>query len=87
VEPAGLLVSAAPGLAGPAAEESAALAAVAAGRTPVAVGDLVGHAIEAAFPVAVALAAALLSEGEAASALVTGVGHHRGEGVASLSVA
>jgi hypothetical protein len=37
--------------------------------------------------VAVALAAALLSEGEAASALVTGVGHHRGEGVASLSAA
>ncbi|MFY8038143.1 MAG: beta-ketoacyl-ACP synthase [Bosea sp. (in: a-proteobacteria)] len=87
VEPSGLVVSAASGLAGAAAEEKAALAVVAPGRTPVAVGDLVGHAIEAAFPAAVALAAALLSEGEAASALVTGVGHHRGEGVASLSVA
>lgn len=87
VAPDGLLVSAAPGLAGPAAEEQAALAAVAPGRTPLAVGDLVGHAIEAAFPAAVALAAALLSAGEASSALVSGVGHHRGEGLASLSAA
>ncbi len=82
---ASLVVSAASGLANAAAEEKAALDVLAPQARLVAMGDLVGHAVEAAFPAAVALAAAMLADGEATSALVTGIGHHRGEGIAHLS--
>jgi 3-oxoacyl-[acyl-carrier-protein] synthase II len=80
-----IIISAQPGLAALVAEELAALAAIAPGVTPFAVSDAVGHGVEAAFPAAVALAAARLAAGDAKTALVTGVGHHRGEGVAVLS--
>lgn len=76
-----LALSAATGVAGITAEERAALGS----RPVVATGDLVGHAVEAAFPFAIALAAAALSAGQANEALVTGAGHWRGEGAARLS--
>ncbi|PZU86497.1 MAG: beta-ketoacyl-ACP synthase [Chelatococcus sp.] len=79
-----LAISAATGCAGITAEEAASLAAAAPGAKRIAAGDLVGHSVEAAFPVAVALAAAALSEGQAADAIVTGAGHWRGEGAAHL---
>ena len=82
---AALVVSAASGLAHAATEEKAALDVLAPLARLVAMGDLVGHSVEAAFPAAVALAAGMLAGGEASSALVTGVGHHRGEGIAHLS--
>jgi 3-oxoacyl-[acyl-carrier-protein] synthase II len=79
-----LAVSAATGCASITEEEAAALAKAAPGARRVATGDLVGHAVEAAFPVSVALAAAALSSGAATEAIVTGAAHWRGEGAARL---
>jgi 3-oxoacyl-[acyl-carrier-protein] synthase II len=79
-----LAVSAATGCAGITEEEAAAIAKAAPGARRVATGDLVGHAVEAAFPVSVALAAAALSTGAAREAIVTGAAHWRGEGAARL---
>ncbi len=78
-----LAVTAASGAAAITDEEAAAIAATGPSRR-VATGDLVGHALEAAFPVSVALAAAALSTGQAGQAIVTGAGHWRGEGAAHL---
>jgi len=83
IAPGALAVSAATGVAGITAEEAAALATLPQARR-VAAGDLLGHAVEAAFPVSVALAAAALSKGQAREAVVTGAGHWRGEGAARL---
>jgi 3-oxoacyl-[acyl-carrier-protein] synthase II len=80
-----LLVSAATGCALPTAAEAATLDAFAPNMRRVVTGDLVGHAVEAAFPASVALAAGLAAAGEARHVLVTGVGHHRGEGAALVS--
>lgn len=79
-----LAISAATGCAGITAEEAAAIAAAAPSAKRVAIGDLVGHGVEAAFPVSVALAAIALSAGQAREAIVTGAGHWRGEGAAHL---
>jgi 3-oxoacyl-[acyl-carrier-protein] synthase II len=79
-----IAVSAATGCAGITAEEAAAIAAAAPKAKRVATGDLVGHGVEAAFPVSVALAAIALSAGQAREAIVTGAGHWRGEGAAHL---
>lgn len=79
-----LAISAATGCAGIADEEAAAIAKAAPGARRVATGDLVGHSLEAAFPVSVALAAAALSTGAANEAIVTGAAHWRGEGAARL---
>jgi 3-oxoacyl-[acyl-carrier-protein] synthase II len=79
-----LALSAATGVAPWTAEEREALEET-AGSSAVATGDLFGHALEAAFPAAVALAACALDDGQADSALVTGVSHWRGEGAARLS--
>ncbi|WP_332681116.1 beta-ketoacyl-ACP synthase [Bosea sp. (in: a-proteobacteria)] len=84
IAPDALAVSAATGCAGVTAEEAAAIAAAAPKARRVATGDLLGHAIEAAFPVSVALAAAALSTGAATEAIVTGAAHWRGEGAARL---
>jgi 3-oxoacyl-[acyl-carrier-protein] synthase II len=83
VSPEALAISAATGAASVTAEEAAAIAALPLAK-PIATGDLVGHALEAAFPVSVALAAIALSTGQAREALVTGAGHWRGEGAARL---
>ena len=82
-----LAISAATGCAGITAEEAAALTTGAPSARRVATGDLVGHALEAAFPVSVALAAIALSSGQATEAVVTGAGHWRGEGAARLTQA
>ncbi|PZO01890.1 MAG: beta-ketoacyl-ACP synthase [Hyphomicrobiales bacterium] len=78
-----IAISAATGAAGVTTEEAAALTSLPQARR-IATGDLVGHALEAAFPVSVALAAAALSAGQANEAVVTGAGHWRGEGAAHL---
>ena len=83
VSPGTLAISAATGVTGITAEEAAAIATLPGARR-IAAGDLVGHALEAAFPVSVALAAAALSAGQAKEAVVTGAGHWRGEGAAHL---
>lgn len=82
--PDALALSAATGCAGITEEEAAAIAKAAPGARRIATGDLVGHAVEAAFPVSVALAAAALSAGAAQEAIVTGAAHWRGEGAARL---
>ena len=82
--PGALAISAATGCAGITAEEAAAIAAAAPKAKRIATGDLVGHAVEAAFPVSVALAAAALSTDAAQEAIVTGAAHWRGEGAARL---
>ncbi|HEV2508170.1 beta-ketoacyl-ACP synthase [Bosea sp. (in: a-proteobacteria)] len=79
-----LAISAATGCAEITDEEAAAIAKAAPGARRVATGDLVGHSVEAAFPVSVALAAAALSTGAANEAIVTGAAHWRGEGAARL---
>ena len=79
-----LAISAATGCAGATAEEAAAIAAALPAGRRIATGDVVGHAVEAAFPLSVALAAAALADGQAGEALVTGAGHWRGEGAARL---
>ncbi|MCR4524025.1 MULTISPECIES: beta-ketoacyl-ACP synthase [Bosea] len=79
-----LAISAATGCAGITGEEAAAIAAAAPSAKRIASGDLVGHGVEAAFPVSVALAAIALSAGQAKEAIVTGAGHWRGEGAAHL---
>ncbi|MFJ5368178.1 beta-ketoacyl-ACP synthase [Bosea sp. CER48] len=84
VGPDSLAISAATGCAGITAEEAGALKSVVPSARRVATGDLVGHGVEAAFPVSVALAAIALSAGQAKEAVVTGAGHWRGEGAAHL---
>jgi len=84
IGPDTLAISAATGCAGITGEEAAALKAAAPAARRIAVGDLVGHSVEAAFPVSVALAAIALSAGQAKEAIVTGAGHWRGEGAAHL---
>lgn len=71
------------GVAVVAQEEARALS----GAKVTAVGDLVGHGVEAAFPVGVALAAAAIASGAEREVLVAGAGHHRGEGAARLVAA
>jgi 3-oxoacyl-[acyl-carrier-protein] synthase II len=80
----GTVVSAATGVADITEQEAAALSGI---DRRIAVGDLAGHAIEAAFPLAVALAAGLVHSGDVADCLVTGVGHWRGEGATRVSKA
>ncbi len=82
--PDALAISAATGCAEITDEEAAAIAKAAPGARRVAAGDLVGHTVEAAFPISVALAAAALSTGAANEAIVTGAAHWRGEGAAHL---
>lgn len=79
-----LAISAATGCAEITDEEAAAIAKAVPGARRVATGDLVGHSVEAAFPVSVALAAATLSTGAVKEAIVTGAAHWRGEGAARL---
>jgi 3-oxoacyl-[acyl-carrier-protein] synthase II len=50
-----------------------------------ATGDLVGHTVEAQFPLGIALGALALARGMADEAVVTSIGHRRGEGLARLT--
>lgn len=79
-----LVLSGATGALGPTEEEREALSRLAPGATVLATGDLIGQTVEAQAPAGVALAAALLHRGDAAEAVVTSVGHWRGEGLVRL---
>lgn len=80
-----LVVSGATGTRGITPEELGALEALAPGVTLIATGDLLGHPMEAQAPVGAALAAALIEAGRAEEAVVSAVGHRRGEGLVHLA--
>jgi 3-oxoacyl-[acyl-carrier-protein] synthase II len=82
-----VVISGATGVKGITEDEQAALADLAPNAAIHASGDLVGHTIEAQAPIGVALAAALIDRGKAGEALVTSVGHWRGEGAVRLTKA
>jgi 3-oxoacyl-[acyl-carrier-protein] synthase II len=82
--PDAVVVSGATGVAGPTTEERAALHEVAPGATIHATGDIIGHALEAQVPAGAILAAALVEAG-APEAVVTSVGHWRGDGLIRLT--
>jgi 3-oxoacyl-[acyl-carrier-protein] synthase II len=78
------VISGATGVAGITGEERDALARLAPHGSPRATGDVTGHTMEAQAPAGAALAAALVARGEAPEAVVTSVGHHRGEGLVRI---
>ncbi|MBB4041313.1 3-oxoacyl-[acyl-carrier-protein] synthase II [Microvirga flocculans] len=81
------VISGATGVQGITEEERAALKDIAPEAAVHATADLIGHTIEAQAPAGVALAAGLIAQGKAAEALVTSVGHWRGEGAIRLTKA
>jgi 3-oxoacyl-[acyl-carrier-protein] synthase II len=82
--PDATVISGATGVKGITEEEQTALLDVVPGQQPCATGDLIGHTMEAQAPAGVALAAALIGAGETGEAVVTSVGHKRGEGLVRL---
>ena len=78
------VVSGATGVGGITGEERAILQALAPGLPLYATGDVIGHTMEAQAPAGVALAAGLVADG-AAEAVVTSIGHRRGEGLVRLA--
>jgi 3-oxoacyl-[acyl-carrier-protein] synthase II len=78
------VLSGATGVKGITEEERAALQKLTR-SAPHALGDVVGHTMEAQVPCGVAIAAALIAGGETREAVVTSVGHKRGEGLVRLS--
>jgi 3-oxoacyl-[acyl-carrier-protein] synthase II len=81
--PGAVVLSGATGVSPASEDERAWLAAVGA-ATIHATGDLVGHTVEAQAPTGAVLATALLQRG-AAEAVVTSVGHWRGDGAIRLT--
>jgi 3-oxoacyl-[acyl-carrier-protein] synthase II len=79
------VISGATGIKGITEDEQAALRDIAPGAAVHATGDLVGHTMEAQAPTGVALAAGMIARGGAGEALVTSVGHWRGEGAVRLT--
>jgi 3-oxoacyl-[acyl-carrier-protein] synthase II len=75
-----VVISGATGVKGITEEEQVALTDIAPSAAVHATGDLVGHTMEAQASTGVALAAGLIAQGSASEALVTSVGHWRGEG-------
>jgi 3-oxoacyl-[acyl-carrier-protein] synthase II len=80
-----IVISGATGVKGITEEEQAALGELAPGQEPRATGDVIGHAMEAQAPAGVAFAAALIGAGETTEAVVTSIGHKRGEGLVRLA--
>jgi 3-oxoacyl-[acyl-carrier-protein] synthase II len=80
-----VMLSGATGVATPTAEEEAVLRRLAPEAAIHATGDLIGHALEAQAPAGAVLATALLQSGAGAEAVVTSVGHWRGEGLIRLT--
>jgi 3-oxoacyl-[acyl-carrier-protein] synthase II len=80
-----VVISGATGVKGITEDEQAGLTAIAPNAAIYATGDVVGHTMEAQAPVGVALAAAAIAQGLAGEALVTSVGHWRGEGAVRLT--
>ncbi|GEO16213.1 beta-ketoacyl-ACP synthase [Microvirga aerophila] len=82
-----VVISGATGVKGTTEDEQVALTELAPTAAIHATGDVVGHTMEAQAPIGVGLAAALIAEGRAGEALVTSVGHWRGEGAVRLTKA
>jgi 3-oxoacyl-[acyl-carrier-protein] synthase II len=82
-----LVISGATGVKGITEEEQAALRDIAPGAPVHAIGDVLGHAMEAQAPAGVALAAGLIAQAKATDALVTSIGHWRGEGALRITKA
>jgi 3-oxoacyl-[acyl-carrier-protein] synthase II len=80
-----VVISGATGVKGITEEEREALQAF--GGPVHVTSDLVGHAMEAQAPIGAALAVGLIAAGRAEDALVTSVGHWRGEGALRLTKA
>ena len=83
--PDAMVISGATGVQGRTEEERAALDRLAPGARILALQDAFGHLMEAQAPAGVALAAAAIARGDAPEAVVTSIGHQRGEGVIRLS--
>jgi 3-oxoacyl-[acyl-carrier-protein] synthase II len=77
----GLILSGATGVTGITGEEQAALATLAPGTRLVAIGDLFGHMIQCHLMAGTALAAAAVKAERISEAVVSNVGHVRGEGL------
>jgi 3-oxoacyl-[acyl-carrier-protein] synthase II len=82
-----VVISGATGVKGITEDEQVALTELAPTAAIHATGDVVGHTMEAQAPIGVGLAAALIAQGRAGEALVTSVGHWRGEGAVRLTKA
>jgi 3-oxoacyl-[acyl-carrier-protein] synthase II len=82
-----VVLSGATGVKGITEEEQEALRRLAPEAKLHATGDVIGHTMEGQAPAGVAMAAALIARGEAGEALVTSVGHWRGEGAVRLTKA
>jgi 3-oxoacyl-[acyl-carrier-protein] synthase II len=83
--PKATILSGATGVAAPTRDEQEALATLAPGCTPRAMGDLYGHMMEGQAPGGAVIGAALIAAGQAEEVVVTSVGHHRGEGLVRLT--
>ena len=83
--PDAMVISGASGVKGRTDEERAALDRLAPGARILALQDAFGNLMEAQAAAGVALAAAAIARGDAPEAVVTSIGHHRGEGVIRLS--
>ncbi|MGI6247351.1 MAG: beta-ketoacyl-ACP synthase [Pseudochelatococcus sp.] len=83
----GAVFSGATGIAGITEEERGSLTKLVPGIPVHATGDLFGHTLEAQFPLGLALAAVAIEAGRLHHAVVTSVGHKRGEGVALVEAA
>jgi 3-oxoacyl-[acyl-carrier-protein] synthase II len=77
------VLSGATGVKGITEEEGAALGKLTQGK-PRALGDLIGHTMEPQTAAGTVLGAASIGRGEAREAVVTSVGHKRGEGLVRL---
>ena len=87
LRPGHAVISGASGVPAALAEERAFLAGLDGAGPLRFTADLMGHAVEAAFPASLALGALALADGMAAQALVTGFGLWRGEALALLEKA
>jgi 3-oxoacyl-[acyl-carrier-protein] synthase II len=75
-----VIISGATGIKGITEDEQTALTEIAPNAAIYATGDVIGHTMEGQAPAGVAIAAALIAKGQSNEALVTSVGHWRGEG-------
>jgi 3-oxoacyl-[acyl-carrier-protein] synthase II len=66
-------------------DEQVALTEIAPNAAIHATGDVIGHTMEGQAPAGVAIAAALIARGQSNEALVTSVGHWRGEGAVRVT--
>ncbi|MGA0595063.1 beta-ketoacyl-ACP synthase [Enterovirga sp. CN4-39] len=84
IGPDAIVLSGATGVAGATEEERSALSALAPQSKLHALGDLLGHPLEATAPVGAAIAAALVAADHSSEAVATAIGHRRGEGLVRM---